>query len=134
MQADACILFLVDAVECGIVGDPTTVCRRTDAETWDLVTIPLTYHLTFPVNQLQHERNSYTSHVPVQLILHLVAADGGVDELAVHSQGSLLVEATVAHEDTRDVRQRALREVVLGVVLPTCPERRTTDTDAADGA
>ena len=43
MQADACILFLVVAVECGIVGDPTTVCRRTDAETWDLVTIPLTY-------------------------------------------------------------------------------------------
>ena len=134
MQADACTLFLVDAVDCGIVGDPTTVCRRTDAETWDLVTIPPTYHLTLWLDRIKHERISYTSHVPVQLILRLIAAKVGIDELAVHGFGPLLVEAPVAHEDSWDVRQRVLRELVLGVVLPTCPEGRTTDTDAADGA
>ncbi len=71
--------------------------------------------------------------MPVQLIVRLIAAKVGVNELAVHGLDTLIAEAPLAHEWALGVYQRFQWYVVLGAILPPGPEGGTDGGDATDG-
>ena len=132
-KRDHLTVLLVVPVECGIVSDPTTVCRRTDAEIWDLVTIPLHTILHSRLDQRQHGRAHYTTHEPVHLTVYLIAADICVDEFPPKWDRSLGVEAAVTQENPRDAIQLVQGEVNSGIVLPACSTGCPCNTYATYG-
>ena len=56
--------------------------------------------------------------MPVQLVIHFIAADGGIDELPLKRLRSFVVQAPAAEENARDVIELVEGKVRLKVHPP----------------